>query len=399
MQKPIRGLSDVVGQLMWRRNVFVAATILCFMVSFLGAPNIASGQEPRAGKEPRASCSFEENKGFERRMSPTREITAKFIVKPEANADVKQMRMHYVFSRILGRYASRQLYSSSLRRCSFSSEIAGTFDLYFELHSIGTNVHDECSLARCAQWLSELIEKMDIDQGEFRNAIDAIAKSQSRFESGYVRNPRLGVDRAVQEAYRHIYRPGTQERTLADLSAEDFADTKYDEFVAWFRSQQRVLRSAKDGNALPGQSSPGASTYVSQDHDSGCRANSNVNVEDLNIDAHGWGQRSMIFVNHGFKTNGIAGITNATLRALCPPYEKAPGVLDSQPWQEMASRISCSRDQMNRDRWLILFFKEAPPATSAQMRRYAHAIAQTLAVDHCVHPELRVIVVNFSQAR
>jgi hypothetical protein len=377
-----------------------AVRALCPLIIVLAVLSSVSAQDAPADKVAGGTCSFEGNKAFARRPSPALEITAKFIAKPDTNADVRQMRMHFIFSRILGRYASTQIYSSSLRRCSFTAELAASFDLHFELNSIGSTVHDECSLTRCAQWLSDLLESLVTDQTAFKNAADGIVKTYRSFDTAHLKNLRhLGMIRAAQESYRHIYRPGTQERIFVDLSAEDFVDLGFEEFDAWFRSQQRALRAAGDRADVPRQPSPGASVSNGQTEDVHCAINRSISVEELNIDHHGWGQQSIILINHGFKKYGLSGISNATLRALCPPHEKNSDGLDGQPWREMAGRISCSRDGLNRDRWLILFSNEEPVATSAEMRRYAVAIAQALKADQCVHPELRILLANFSQPR
>ena len=190
---------------MWRIGPRTAAVrALCLLIISLAALNSVSAQDAPADTVAGGTCSFEGNKAFERRPSPALEITTKFIAKPDTSADVKQMRMHFIFSRILGRYASRQIYSASLRRCSFTAELDASFDLHFELNSIGSNVHDECSLSRCAGWLSDLLGSAVIDQTAFSNTTDEIVKTFRRFDTAHLRNLRLGVSRAVQEAYRQI---------------------------------------------------------------------------------------------------------------------------------------------------------------------------------------------------
>jgi hypothetical protein len=372
--------------------------VLCLLIVLLMALNSVAAQDIRAGGNADHVCRFEENKAFARRPIPSHQITTKFLTKPHGDADVDQIKKHFIYSAILGRFAAAELSKSSLRQCSFGSTIDPSLDLYFELFSIGQNVHNECSLSRCARSLSDLLQSANIDQQAFQKLVDAIVKAMRRSDSPDPRYLRLGLQRATVEAYRHIYSAGTKERIFADLSPQDFQDIGFDEFISWFKRQQNALR--KEDDKAPSLQVPSVSVLSpAQIGDAQCAPNPDVRVEELNIDRQGWGQKSIILINHGYKADGLAGIDNAALRAICPPGQNNLDAVDALPWRDMAGQISCHRERMNRDRWLIVFSKEEPVKTSADMRRYAQAIAQALKADRCVHPELRMFVVNFLQQR
>jgi hypothetical protein len=376
------------------------ASAVCLLPVSLAVSKTAWAQDAPPLAVAQDTCSFEESKAFERRSTPWNWIATKFIAKPDPNADGGQIRRHFIFSHILGKFAATTLYKSSFRRCFFGHMLDASFDLYFELFTIGQNVHDECSLNRCARWLSDLLQSAVIDQQAFSTTVESIVEGIRRSDSPNPRYLRLGVRRATQEAYRHIYPAGTKERILVDLSSQDFLDSGFDEFVAWFRNQQSALRGAFDGRELTRRLPPsGQSIPMSQTEDGYCAASPDLSVQELNINNHGWGQRAIILINHAYKRDGVAGIGNSTLRAICHPNDKNLDPLDTWPWSEMAGQISCSRERLNRDRWLILFSKNELTETGANMRRYAQEIAETLRADRCVHPELRIFVVNFLQQR
>jgi hypothetical protein len=346
------------------------------------------------------SCSFEKNKAFDRVPVPIHRITAKFLAKPPADADAEQIRRYFIYSVIVGKYSSRQLYDSSLGRCSFGAEVDASLELSFELFSLGRNVHDECSFSKCAQWLSDVLQYSPIDARGFANAVDAIAESRRKSDSYDVKYLRLGVQRATQEAYRHIYAAGSKERILVDLSAEDFVAAKFDDFAGWFARQQAVLqnpRNDKTSSPQPPVSDPGGSAPNTANED--CGTYHDVSVQQLDIDQRGWGQRSIILINHAFESDGVSEINNPTLRAFCHPSDNDGDALDTPPWRDMAGRISCTRERLNRDRWLILFSKTEPVPTAADMAHFADGIARTIGADRCIHPELRILVANFTQQK
>jgi hypothetical protein len=342
------------------------------------------------------ACTFQNSKAFDRLPVPAHRIIARFVAKPAANADAEEIREYFIHSLILGKYSSRQLYDSSLGRCSFSAEVDASLDLSFELFSLGRNVHDECSFSKCAQWLSDALQYSPIDARVFANAVDAITESVRKSDTYDVKNLRLGVRRATQEAYRHIYAAGSKERILVDLSAEDFLAAGFDNFAGWFARQQAVLKNLEDNKASlpqPPASDPGRSEPRTDNED--CRTHHDVSVQQLDIDRHGWGQRSIILINHAFESDGVSEIDNATLRAFCHPSDR--DALETPPWRDMAGRIWCTRERLNQDRWLILFSKTEPVPTAADMTRFANGIARTIGADRCINRELRIFVANFTQ--
>lgn len=368
------------------------AVILCFLALANDELNPVRAQEAPAGRASDNSCGFEDNKGFERRPIGGHHITSKFVTKPDAQADARKIRTHFIYSRILGTYASRQLSSSSLRRCAFTAETDASLDLHFELHGIGSNVHDECSLSRCARWLSDLIETTIIDAQAFSTTTKSVVEAFRSFDSPNPQYLRLGLRRATVEAYRHIYPTGSKEQILLDLSADDFVDLRFGEFTAWFSDQQTALRHAAQTRAAPpsNSSADGAS----------CTALPDLPIEELSINRHGWGQQSIILIKNAFRKDGIDGISNLPLRTICHPNQQnLDDVEDTSAWRKMIGRVSCTRERVNRDRWLILFSKNEPVATSAEMRSYAQSIAGILKGDSCADPGLRIILTHFMQQK
>jgi hypothetical protein len=341
------------------------------------------------------TCGPDKIKGFERRPVAAHQVTANFIVKPGASADAKEVKNFVSYLYVLGKFSSRQLYKSSLGRCAFGVNTDTSLNLHFELFSIGQNIHDECSLRRCARSLSDLVQSAVMDQNGFSQTIDALAATIRRSDSVDFRYPWLAARTATQEVYRHIYPAGTRERILLDISSDDFLHIGFDEFSAWFKSQQTALRNAEGRNESP---VPASSPPPQQLDDGPGATTRDISVEELDIDHHGWGHQSIILIDHAYEREGVVGIENAVLRTLCHPSGKHTG-LDAEPWRDMIGRLSCYREVFGHDRWLILYSKMDPAATANDMVRYARAIAQVLELDQRVHPGSRIIVAKFLQQR
>jgi hypothetical protein len=118
------------NQQRWRRDsscktkiVAAAAGALCICAAFLITVLPTSVQKAPIARGPTGTCRFERSGAFERQATPSLQIQAKFIAKPPADAGVQEIKDHLVYSRILARYALIQVYNSSLRRCTFLSEI------------------------------------------------------------------------------------------------------------------------------------------------------------------------------------------------------------------------------------------------------------------------------------
>ncbi len=119
-------------------------------------------------------CSFETNKAFVRRSTPSLQISATFIENPIAVPDRGQIKEHDVYLHILGRFASSHLSSITLRQCSFGFSVDASSGLEFELINIGTEGHSACSFNQCVSLLSDLIESAAIDEKEFSAAASSI---------------------------------------------------------------------------------------------------------------------------------------------------------------------------------------------------------------------------------
>ena len=382
----------------WRRKSFLIPSLL-LIISLAATLSVAAQDSPGV-RVTGDNCSLADNKAFERRPIGEHQITTRFIVKPDTSAGSVEIKRHLIFSHILGKIASTELYRSTLKQCTFGTELDPSLDLYFELFSIGRNVHNECSLSRCARLLSDLLQTTVLDRPAFSTAIDSIAEEMRRFDSPDPARPRLGIERAIREAYRHIYPPDTNERILFALSPEDFLGIAFDDFFAWFARQQDALRHAADRKGSPlSRPLPESSLSTPEIANADCAASPDLNVRELDIDHHGWGQNSIILVNHAYKRGGVGGIDNPVLRAICHPNDAKPDALSVLPGSEMGGRVACIRQRLNRDRWLILFSKQEPALASADMRRLAQTIAQALKADRCTHQELRIFAAKFLPQR
>jgi len=325
-------------------------------------------------------------------------ITAKFISKPAIDADLANLKPHLIYSRILGSALARQLSKTSKHRCSFGAEVDPSFDLRFELYSIGNNVHDDCSLNLCARSLSELMQSMDIDQRIFSNAVNYVLDADRRYTSfDFRRSPLLSALPAVSEVYRHIYPAGAIQRIARDTSEHDFLNVSFEEFVAWFKQQQSRLSDIEQGRGESPRDARPFSTLPAHPGESKCTQARDVDVQELRINHHGWGHRSLILVKNGFTTAGIGENENATLREFCQANNQGhPERLGASPWSEMAGKIRCFRQQLlGGDWWLILYSSQQPLLASVNMLPFAHRIAGTLSQNSCADADSRLFVADF----
>jgi hypothetical protein len=376
---------------------------MCALAVSFAISNAAAAQDAPLGARTDSGCSpSHQNKVFEigairgadrfQNITVPRIVT-RFMTKPDSSAGVEQIRRHVAYAKVLGSYVAKK----SSRQCFFAHTLGASLDLVFEISRIGEGDRDECFVQRCAQQLSDLIESADIDKQSFANAIDALVQNYRASDSVGLTTPVLSTLYAALEAFRHIYPAGARERILVDVSAEDYLSVGFDEFRVWLREQQSAMRDMKDGKARPIDSRR-AEARPAQSQT--CSASADAHVEELNIDHHGWGHRSIVMINYAVDQNEDHRINDPTLRAFCPPGEGRTAALDEQPWREMAGRVSCTFTGFDeRSRWLVLSSREAPAHTRADMSRYAQAIARMLNADRCVHPELRVFVANFLRQR
>jgi len=372
---------------LWRYFASVAVTAFLAISAF--PLNWSVAEDGTNGYTTEDKCDSNNVKGFERRPTSTYQVTTNFLVKPATGTGDSE-KNYVEHLHVLAKFASRQLFKISSGYCSFGSGADANLNLIFELFNIRNNVHDECSLNRCVRALSELIESAAINQTDFSRTIDELATQLRRSDSVDFSYPVLAARNALQEAYRHIYSPGTRERVLVDISPNDFANIRFDDFSAWFKEQQTALRNL----AHRGQTAVASLPSIGSTQDTPTAKTSAVQMEELSIDHHGWGHRSIILIDHAYEHEGIAGVDNQTLRAICHPNANA-APLDLEPWREMADRLACHREFIGRDKWLCLYSKKEPRATSADMERYGQAIVGLLKSDERIHPGLRVIVVKF----
>ena len=370
----------------------VSSSLRTLLICCLSLVLIQSAPAAPAGN----TCSVEQDTrgAFTRPEIPSPYIVARFIDQPRPDAGVDAVRRHFVYEAILGRIASLRLSNATSRSCNFRYDLYGSLDLYFAPLDFFKPGFDECSLSKCAVSLVELLQSMTIEHSAFSQVTAEGVRSARAPENGVPDSLTIGRKWATVEAYRHIYPSGTHAHTFLSLSAEDFSSADYTDFQRWFGHQQALLQRRTEtpsgGNVDP----PPATDQSSQDRSTDCQK-IEVKVRELDIHHHGWGHQSILLVNHGFPAEGLAQIDNLVLRAFCPPHDGSAHILKSEPWLEMADRISCSREGVDKDPWLVIASKKRPVATSVEMKRYAQAVADVLSGQECVHPNLEMILVNF----
>jgi hypothetical protein len=386
-----------------KRNNLIGTLALCLAMAWPTASHSASAQDLLRGTG-KDACSFDENMGFEYVIHTfmalrTHQIRDRFIQKPAAGADEAEINGHFVYSEILGRFAAAQVSKSLERQCAFSAGTRFRLSLFLP----GSRANGPMNLRSansCVRSLSEFIQNAPIDQASFAKAVDETTKNAKDIIHSYEYNSHAQIVSAIEEAYRHIYLPGSEERIFFDLVPEDYQKAEYDGFVAWFKSQQNALRGLVNGTSSPATSSHDPANTTSQSDDD-CVAVPNVSVRKINTDHYGWSYKSIIMIKNAHKSevalapdpNGA--IENPLLRGLCASTSER---LSDFPWNEMVGHIWCMYDQLNQDRWLILYEAQTP-RVGADVGFYAQDIAAALRTDKCVHRDTQVFVVNFSQQR
>jgi hypothetical protein len=376
---------------------------LWIFVIWLATAQSVSAQGASSERPSQGDCSAEGVKGFELFRGPAPQIRTKFLVKPDVGARGAEIRSSFIYSQILLFFAVEELFKSSLRQCPLDWGRVDTesLELKFSLSRIGyvgANSERKCSLNRCADALSELLQSAAIDRLRFRDLTETIAEKARRNGSVDLKNPSLAALLAAEEAFRHIYPPGSRERLLLDVSgsgyesANFYNSANFEEFAAWLTIQQDALRR------LSGTASPTAATPSASSADDDCAPSAHVDVEGLKIDHHAWGHRSIILIKNVYtnRAGEFGRFETAALRALCGPTGSGPRELGDFPWSEMASRIQCTYGQVNRDDWTVLYAKQNPPSV-AEMPRYAQSVAKALEGDKCTHSGARVLLVDFLQ--
>ena len=249
------------------------------------------------------------------------------------------------------------------------------------------------SPAYCAHILSGILQSSVIDRSTFSDLINLILevfRDQDSLDSKWAR---LAAEPAAKEAFRHIYPPGSKGRLFVD-SPTDYASAEFDGFSSWFATQQNALRRliastspAERAVASPPSRVPSTSAPPVED---GCAPIADVRVQELKIDHHGWGHRSIIMIKNVYPDQ--AGwpyrTENAAVAALCDQDRTNSG--GDGP-------IQCMRLIVGRDRWLIL--SAADPRAGPDLWRYARAIGKALEDDKCADPSLQLLVIDFLQQR
>jgi hypothetical protein len=340
-----------------------------------------------------STCDVAEIGGFDRAPSPVYRLTTNFPVKPDADAN--EVRSDITNLHVLADLSVGRSYQASSGQCTFSAGANTPLNLSFELYSINQSIPDECSLSRCVRLLWQLIESVAPDEVEFSRTIDRLVAARRRSDSVDFRYPGLAARNALQEVYRHVYPAETREGILVNISSRDFLRIDFAEFKAWLKVQQAVLRNANERKELrppvaPAPPAPMGSTPRGRTGD--------LDIEELEIERHGWGHQSIAVIRNAWGREGIAGIENAALRALCHPNENN-AVREVELWREMAGRFACRREVLGQDKWLAVYSKREPPATPTEMVRVAYAIAGAFKSDQSAPSGLRIIVANFLRSR
>jgi hypothetical protein len=232
--------------------------------------------------------------------------------------------------------------------------------------------------------LSDSLQSKAIDRSEFTNLTRSIVR-HSRPEDST--NIPTRLDRAVaaaSEALRHVYQLGSMEQLLVAPSPEEIESVEFEAFSEWLTAQRDGLRNSVL-TASPSESPSGPSASSPVDN---CAPARNVRVENLTVDHHGWGNQSIILLENGYGHEpGVPPrIENTALRNLCQ------GALHRN---ELNGRVACFHwaKSLTDAGWLVMYATKDPPV---DLQRYAQAIAKSVEADGCLHPGLRLLVVNFS---
>jgi hypothetical protein len=99
-------------------------------------------------------------------------------------------------------------------------------------------------------------------------------------------------------------------------------------------------------------------------------------------------------IDQGYSGSGAGGIANAALRELCPPYTTDKKTLNFLP-DRLAGRMSCVRDGLEDDRWLVVYSNKQPVATLSEMTALAESLAPALGGETCSDTRARIYIANF----
>jgi hypothetical protein len=369
------------------------------LVAWLAAAQTASAQTHSLEAPGQASRKNETVAGFEQFPGPVPEIRTNFLLKPGPDADQTALKAQIIYSRVLLDFVGRQLLRAPLRECALLPQEFGdaSLELRFVLSRVPApgfaaglfgeadpSTSMEVALSYCTRLLSGLLKSAVIDRSTFVEIIRSNLEILHRHELLDFKYGYLSAMNAAEEALRHIYPPGSKARLFL-RSVEDYERADFDEFNTWFARQQAELRR------LVGSSPAESAISPALPDEEPCSPTTHLNIEELNLDHHGWGHRAIILIKNEYtrKPGWSNQMDTALLQNLC-----GPGSADT------GHGIRCRYRIVDRDRWLIFYgygTRESPSA--AEMRDYAQAIADASAENKCADPARQLLVVSFSRQR
>jgi hypothetical protein len=300
-----------------------------------------------------------------------------------SGASPDEIRNHLANEYILGQFLTTKLRSVD-RRCSYGFTVDTDFSM--TLDTLKTSA-DESLSNECGQRLSSLLRTIEPNEAEFDLARKRIAAAKMRASSRQSTYLALGVRSATVEAYRELYTEGTPEKIWLSLDAGDFENSRYDKFLDWY--DKRFGGTTADAFSV----APDTPDNLTAQHV--CRIRPIPMVQQLDIAKGGWGQRAILVIDQGYSTDGLAGIENPTLRNLCPPHaQTAPA--DSGVTDQVGGILSCAREHLGKDKWLVVYSNERPVASLEEMKDLAQTIAKSLGGETCSETRSRIYVVNFT---
>jgi hypothetical protein len=306
-----------------------------------------------------------------------------FQLPPGASgASPGEIRIHLTNEYILGRLLAMKLRSID-RRCSYGFTVDTDFSITLE--SLNANADDSLS-NECGQQLSSLLRTVEPNEIEFDSARKAIADAKKHVSSRQSTYLALGVRSATVEVYRQLYADGTPEKIWLSLDASDFENARYDEFLNWYKRHF-------DGTTTDAFSVAPDTPDLAVQHL--CKARQIPMVQQLNIAKVGWEQRAILLVDQGYSAAGSTGITNPTLRNLCPPHALTVSAGDVVS-DRLRGILSCAREHLGNDKWLVVYSNEKPVASLEEMKDLAQTIAKGLSGETCSETRSRIYIANFT---
>jgi hypothetical protein len=358
----------------------VLTTAVLFLVAFLVTSAVRAGEG--------GACSvLKDSSGFvDHAKEAGSRLTSRFFKNLREGATGDEIRGHLANENIFAHFVVGKL-ASVESSCRFESSVDSTYVMNFNF--VGTNSVplNECFLSHCAQLLAGIVRSGPPPEPEFQSVVSSIAAAMEHANAEQSSFLSLGLRRATLEVYRQLYADGTPEKIIVSLDGRDFRNSSYGNFLSWYRrfsDQPAGTPSASDANV----------GVVSRQHI--CKVRAAPMIRELNIDRRGWGQRAILLVDQGYSSDGAEGIPNAMLRDLCPPHavadRKAPNVLPDR----LANSISCAREDLGSDRWLVIYSNRQPVANLQEMKAIAASIATALGGETCSDERARIYIANFT---